>query len=223
MDTLVQELLRIDTPTLANAIERLAVRNPISGFCNRTLRCLTPQLGVLCGYAVTAEVETMNADVPGGLDATFVDLCQAVLDTAEPAVVVLRESSGLPEFSAHCGECMAKSFQRAGAHGIVSNGAVRDFDEMSELGFRCFATGFVPSHGNFRVVRIQVPVTVCGLQIQPGDLLHGDVNGLLKVPRAGRNDILQEVGAVRAAEQQLLNYLNQEEFQIAELRKLLVH
>jgi hypothetical protein len=60
-----QELLEflrgVDTPTVANAIEVLQVRPRTEGFPSLELRCLFPQLGVMCGYAVTAQVETVSS------------------------------------------------------------------------------------------------------------------------------------------------------------------
>ena len=181
-ETLIKQLLEIDSPTLSNAIEKLAVRDRISGFAHRQLRHLTPELGILCGYAVTAQAVTM-APEPGDRAKDvdlYIQICAALEKLPGPGIVVIQEVGPQPAYSVHCGEVMATMFRKFGAAGLVSDGAVRDLAQVRELGFHLFAPGAVVSHGNFRLVRSQVPVTVCGLSVEPGDLLHGDEHGLLK-------------------------------------------
>jgi len=219
----MDQLSAIDTPTLSNAIEKLHVRNRISGFCDRTMRCLFPELGVMCGQAVTVEVETISPESDGALDKTFVDLCAILAKSDGPSVMVLRECSAHPEFSAHCGEILATAFQRLGAVGLVSDSAVRDIEEVRSLGFHLFAPGAVASHGSFRFIRLQVPMTVCGLPIQPGDLLHGDVNGLIKVPEQGVEKLPGLVEEVRRTERKALDYIKSDEFEARGLCDRLTH
>ena len=220
---IVPALKQIDTPTLSNMIERLKVRSRVSGFADRSLRCLFPDLGVMCGYAVTAEADSMCPDRNGGLDKMFVELCRACEAAPHPAVVVISEISPHPEFSVHCGEVMATVFKKVGAVGLVCNGAVRDIEEVGELGFHYFAPGAAASHGTFRIVRVQLPVTVCGLRIAPGDLLHGDVNGLLTVPQEKRDALPGLLSQVREREQKLMTYVNSDSFTLDGLEERLTH
>ncbi|MCX7590247.1 MAG: RraA family protein [Kiritimatiellae bacterium] len=220
---LIARLCRIDTPTLSNAIEKMRVRSRTSGFCDSSLRCLFPELGVMCGYAVTAEVETMNPDKEGVLDRPFVELCEAIHRTQKPVVVVMREIGPHREFCAHCGEVLATVFTRLGAVGLVSDAAVRDLKEVRALGFHYFATGTVASHGNFRIVRVQVPVTVCGLHIRPGDLLHGDANGLILVPAEGRERLPQLAAEVVKTERNFIAFVKSGKFSIQQLKTRITH
>lgn len=86
-DELIKQLRKIDTPTISNAIEGLKVRNRASGFCDRNMRCLFPDFGVMCGYAVTAQVETLSPET-GQLDEKFVELCRALDASPHPSIVV---------------------------------------------------------------------------------------------------------------------------------------
>ena len=214
MDKLIDRLKAIDTPTLSNAIEQLKVRNRTSGFCDRSLKCFFPQLGVMCGYAITAQVETMTPDRSDIMEKhkTFIELVKAVQESPGPCVVVLQETTGRQGFSVHCGDIMASLFKRTGAVGLVSDSAVRDKSEVEAAGFHYFATGLVASHANFRILRIQVPVTICGLVIKPGDLLHGDVNGLITVTEQGREQLPQLVEKVQQRESKLLNFISSDQF-----------
>jgi len=223
MDKLIEQIKTVDTPTVSNAIEQLEVRNRISGFCGSDLKCLTPEFGVLCGYAVTCEVESTSPDDKGGLTEVFSDLCQLVAAAPHPAVIVLSERGAHPEFSTHCGEVMATLFQRLGAVGLVSDASVRDINEVRKLGFYYFARGLVASHGSFKVVRNQVPVTVCGLQIEPGDLLHGDENGLLTIPKTKRDELLPAIEKIKKVETELLEWIKNKDFDVNKLSERLTH
>ncbi|MCK5155678.1 MAG: RraA family protein [Spirochaetales bacterium] len=223
MNSIIDQLKEIDTPTLSNAIEKLEVRNRISGFADRSLTCLFPELGVMCGYVVTAEIETFSPETKGGLDQNFVDLCRALEGCRKPGIIVFQEKSGHPEFSAHCGEVMATIFQKLGAVGLVSDSAVRDVAEVKSLRFHYFATGKVASHGAFRIVRVQVPVTICGLQIYPGDLLHGDEDGLIKLPERGLEKLPYLTEEIHQVESKLLNYVKTSGFTIDGLSERLTH
>lgn len=223
MEKLIEQLKAVDTPTVSNAVEQLKVRNRTSGFANRHLRCLTPQFGTLCGYAVTCEVESMSPDKTGGLTEEFAELCKLIEQAPHPVVVVMSERGAHPEFSTHCGEVMATLFQIAGAVGLVTDGTVRDINEVRQLGFQYFATGLVASHGSFKVVRNQVPVTVCGLQINPGDLLHGDENGLIKIPEEKRNELIPAIENIKKFESDLLNFIKSNDFDMDKLKKRLTH
>jgi regulator of RNase E activity RraA len=220
-EDLLKQLLEIDSPTLSNAIERLKVRDRISGFAGRKLRHLTPELGILCGYAVTAHAVTM-APEPGDRARdvdVYIDLCSELGRLPGPGVVVIQEVGPQPAFSTHCGEVMATMFRKFGAVGLISDSAVRDLAQVRELGFHLFAPGAVVSHGNFRLIRTQTSVTICGLQVEPGDLLHGDENGLLKVPKEGREKLPGIAAEIMAREKKILDYLGQEEVSLEELQK----
>jgi regulator of RNase E activity RraA len=222
-DPLIARLAAIDTPTLANAIELLRVRNRVSGFCDRSMRCLFPELGTMCGFAVTAEGQTINADEPGELGEPFFDLCRLLEASPRPTVVVFREAGPLREFSAHCGEVMATTFKRLGSVGVVSDSGLRDLPEVRAMGVHYFAPGSVASHGNFKVVRVGMPITVCGLQIEPGDLLHGDANGLISVPAEGREKLPELAAAVTAGEKEVMDYIRSDEFTVDGLKDFITH
>src|SRR5437667_1837453 len=188
--TLTDYLKTIDSPTLSNAIELLQVQPRHAGFTPLQIRCLFPELGRLCGYAVTAQVETVTQLHPTE-ERAFLDLFQAVADSPKPTVVAFQEIVGHADYAAHCGEVMATAFTRLGAIGLVTDCAVRDVPEVHALGFHYFARGTVVSHANFTIVRVGIPVQILGLEIKPGELLHGDENGLMKIPEAALNGLEQ--------------------------------
>jgi len=210
-------LKTVDTPTLCNAIELLGVRKHHEGFTPLELRCLFPELGRMIGYAVTAQVESMT-QMEARDNRTFLDLYTLVDKSPKPAIVVLQEIGGHGNYAAHAGEVMTTIFHRLGAIGLVSDCGVRDIPEVRRLGFHYFAKGTVASHANYRIARVGVPVQIMGLVVQPGDLLHGDENGLALVPKEKRDAIPEMVDRIRGREGKLLDYVRGEKFTLDGLR-----
>ena len=221
-DELWDFLRKTDTPTLSNAIERLKIRPLTNGFCDGSVRCLFPDLGVMCGYAVTAHVATLT-DEPGDFKTSMVPLVEALAATPKPAVIVFQEATGHRSSSAHCGEVMATIFKRLGAVGVVSDSCVRDVNEVHEMGMHYFAQGCVASHANFRISRVGDPVLVGGLQVRPGDVLHGDANGLITVPAQSVQRLPSLVEQVRRAEAGLMDYVRGDKFKAEGLVDRLTH
>ena len=209
----IEYLKTVDSPTLSNAIEVLKVRPRREGFVPLQIRCLFPEFGRMCGYAVTAQVESVSESEPFDIER-FLELYRAVERSPKPAVVVLQEIGGYADFATHCGEVMATFFTRLGAIGLVSDCGVRDLPEVRAMGFQYFARGTVVSHASFRIVRTGVPVNICGLTVRPGDLLHGDENGLVSVPPGHEQELVAAVDQIRDRERHIMNWVRSEKFSL---------
>jgi regulator of RNase E activity RraA len=213
----VDYLKTIDTPTLSNAIELLKARPNREGFTPLQVRALFPEFGRMCGYAVTAQVETIT-ESDGRDPERFMELYTAVGQSAKPAVIAFQEIGFYHDYAAHCGEVMATIFTRLGAVGLVTDCAVRDIPEVRALRFHYFARGSVVSHANFRIARVGVPIQVQGVVIRPGDLLHGDENGVLLVPIGVEERLPQAVDRIRSRERRLMDWVRSEGFSPDHLR-----
>jgi 4-hydroxy-4-methyl-2-oxoglutarate aldolase len=212
----------IDTPTVANAIEVLDVGSRAEGFPSLDLRCLFPELGVMCGYAVTAHVETVRSANPRS-ESAFLELFEAVERSPKPAVVVMQEIGGDRDRAAHCGEVMSTIFTSLGAIGLISDCAVRDLSPVRRLGFHYFARGAVSSHANFRIVHPKVPCEVLGMTVHDGDLLHGDENGVIKVPGRKREALPDTIQQILSAERKIFKLARETGFTAASLRGRFLH
>ena len=217
----IQYLQSVDSPTLSNAIELLNVRHRRDGFTPVEIRCLFPELGRMCGYAVTAQVETVNETGPFELER-FIELYRAVQSAPKPAVVVLQELGGYHNYAAHAGEVMSTIFTRLGAVGLVSDCCVRDIPEVRNLGFHYFARGSVVSHASFRIVRVGVPVQIHGMVVRPADILHGDENGLLSVPARYEKELAFAVDKVRSREKRLMEWVRSDDFSLDDFHTFVV-
>jgi 4-hydroxy-4-methyl-2-oxoglutarate aldolase len=126
--------------------------------------------------------------------------------------------SGTPHRCAYFGEVMATMATTLGATGLVTDGGVRDIEEVRALGFAYFASNVVVSHGNFEVVSVGLPVTLSGQRIRTGDLLHGDANGVVVVPDEGLPQLPEAVDGVRRHERLLMERIRSAGFRVADAR-----
>ena len=218
----IEYLKTIDTPTISNAIEQLHLRSKSEGFTPLQIRCLFPDFGPMCGYAVTAQVETMTEGNPRE-ERGYVELFEAVEISPKPVVIAFQEVGGGPDYATHCGEVMATFFTRLGGIGLVTDCAVRDLAEVRALRFHYFARGAVASHANFRIVRVGVPIQVMGLVIRPQDLLHGDQNGLIQIPKEAAKGLPEAIESVRTKERRLMDLAKDPSFTASQLHGRFLH
>jgi len=221
-DGLIEYLRTVDTPTLSNAVEELSVRPRTEGFAPLSIRCLFPEFGRMTGFAVTAQVETMT-QMGTRAAPRFHELFEAIHKCPKPAIVVLQEIGAHRDYAAHTGEIMATISQRLGAIGIVSDCGVRDIPEVRALKMHYFARGAVASHAHYRVVAAGEPVQIEGMVVQPGDVLHGDENGLMVVPNCDWEALKKAVDKVRSTERALLEYVRGDTFTMDGLRQRFLH
>ncbi len=215
----LDELRALDSPTVSNAIEGFKIRPRTGGYAGFDLRCVFPELGTTLGYAVscTADSRTEGRPDPKGL----YPLWEAVEASPKPAILVIKDIGQDRTRSCHLGEVMATTAKALGAVGCVSDGGLRDILEIQQLGeFQLFCPGFVVSHGNPVICDVGLEVTINGLTVRPGDLLHGDVNGLLAIPDEIAEQVAAEAYRVRAMEKEILDFVKSPDFTLDGLRRL---
>jgi 4-hydroxy-4-methyl-2-oxoglutarate aldolase len=218
---LLEALRRYDTPTLSNAIETFDVRPRDEGFMSMEVGCLFPDMGRMVGYAATA---TIRARGRGTSDA--LPLYEHVLATPAPRVVVVADIDDGPGHGAMWGEVNASIFKALGCLGTVTDGCVRDLDEVRAMGFHFFARGAGVSHAYQRLESVGEPVRVGGLEVRPGDLLHADKHGVLLIPGEVAAELPAAADAVIEREQRLLRWVRSDEFdpgRLAEMRTRITH
>jgi regulator of RNase E activity RraA len=201
-DDEIARLARFPTPTIANALECMGMP-PDEGYTDATLRLATPGLPPFVGWAVTARVSTRGP--AGGSDArsSMEDWWRHVAARPAPAIVVAEDVDTPPDGSVW-GEVQGRLHRALGVTGIVTNGAVRDVDELSAIGMPVLATRLVVSHAYPRFVAIGEPVRVAGLTVEEGDLLHADQHGVQRIPPGTDLVALARVAAdIEALEREL--------------------
>jgi regulator of RNase E activity RraA len=113
-----------------------------------------------------------------------------------------------PSASATFGEIMCSTYKAFGAAGIITSGTGRDLDQVEAMKFPAFTAGANCAHGYCHILSIGVPVTVGGIAVYQGDLLHGDRNGVTTIPHEIASEIPEACREYAVAEAVVLNYLN---------------
>jgi regulator of RNase E activity RraA len=209
----LQELRAIDSPTIANAIEYFKVRPRVSGYCGANVRLLTNTPGVMLGYAVTCKGDSTTEDKDR---REHTELYRAIANIQPlPAVVVIGDDGDPSKInlSCHAGEMMATTMKRVGAVGLVTNGGLRDIREITELaGFHYYGRGLVVAHGRPCIYDIGATVDIDGMVVQPGDLLHGDENGITIIPAEIAAEVAAKALEHRVMEQERLKEILSPDF-----------
>jgi 4-hydroxy-4-methyl-2-oxoglutarate aldolase len=177
---LCASLRRFTSPTIANAIESFQVRPRTEGYTNSQIVCLFPDFGPLVGYACTAVIR--SAEPPAHPRAVHRrHYWEYVHGAAGPKLSVVQDLS-LPPAGAYWGELNAGIHLALGSQGVITNGSVRDLEEVRRAAFHFFASGIHVSHAYAHLEDFNVPVEVFGMRVRPGDLIHADRHGAVVIP-----------------------------------------
>ena len=213
-------LRAIDSPTIANAIEEFDVRDRRAGYMDGSIRCLYPELGEIVGYAYTVTFKDREPDDPPMRQA-WVEALEHALELPTPRILVARDAS--PDVPAALfGEIMCTMLTRLDFVGVITDGAVRDLNEVRELGLHYFASGVIVSHGQVTVESFATPVTVAGLTVNPGDLLHADCNGVVQIPAEIAPQVAAKAEEVRQDEARLLEALADPAFTLEKFKQAML-
>ena len=108
-----------------------------------------------------------------------------------------------------------------GCIGYLTNGAVRELPGVRAMGIQLFAGNVAVSHAYAHIFDVGASVNIGGMEVRPADLLHGDLHGVLTVPR----EIAAAVPAVAAelhlAEQKVINFCRSSAFSVAKLGEMM--
>jgi 4-hydroxy-4-methyl-2-oxoglutarate aldolase len=202
----LDRLRRFDTPTVCNVVELYDLYPRNTGYMDARITACFPKLPPMVGYASTATFRSASPPRSGG---SYGGLDQQVASFAElpgPAVVVFQDLDD-PVAAATFGEVMCTTYKAFGAAGLVTSGAGRDMDQVEVLDFPCFTAGTISAHGYCHFPSLGVPVRVGGVTIHPGDLLHGDRNGVTVIPHELAAATADGCAGLMDAEAVVLDYL----------------
>jgi regulator of RNase E activity RraA len=193
-DALLQLLRKVDTPTVCNAIEVVQGRRGFAAFTRGTPVFTAPGQAIV-GHAVTARIAASAppTEPPEAIRARRMAYYRAMHDAPKPAVAVIEDLDYPAAIGAFWGELNTTIHKGFGLSGAVTNGVVRDLGDLAP-GFPVLGGSLGPSHGFVHVKTLGTPVTVFGLTVAPGDLIHADRHGALVIPP----DTLPALGAAIA-------------------------
>ena len=212
-----QSIRQLDTCTVSNAIERFNVRLRNEGFVHGCIHCQFPHLPPMLGYAVTARARASSAPMTGRCYYDRMDWWEYVVTIPEPRVMVLQDIDHQPGIGAFVGEIHAEIGMALKCVGCVTNGAVRDLPAVEKSGFQMFAGSVAVSHSYAHIVDFGEPVEIGGLQIHPGDLIHGDRHGVHTIPLEIAPEIPKIAAGLVAEERALIELCRSPGFSLQEL------
>jgi regulator of RNase E activity RraA len=218
-DSLLDELRQWNTPSISNAVELFDVRPRSEGFASGQIRCIFPHFPIMVGYAATATIRAATPPPPEARAQTL-RLYEHVLAIPSPRIIVIQDLDSPPAIGSFWGEVNGNTFKAHGAIGVVTDGGVRDVDEVEEIGFHYFARSVIVSHAYVHVVEVGIPVEVGGLTIRPGDLLHGDKHGVMTVPHEIAHLVPEAARRIEERERALIDYCKSPDFTTEGLREL---
>jgi len=205
---ILENLKEFDTPSITNIVATYP-KNPLclglyepwrqNWYTDQSVHCIYPELGRLVGYAVTVVYSLPD---PNFNRLTMRDLLEALGKSKRPSIVVIKQDFPpeiLPKVGL-CGGQMTTMFKACGAVGVITNGPSRDIDEIRPLKFQYIMSGVTPGHGNMAIHAINVPVSVAGMDVAPGEIIHMDENGACKFPADRLADIYKNVKQLAKAE-----------------------
>src|SRR4051812_8167470 len=197
-DEQLEFLRSIDTPTVCNLIEVVEPDRRGHGYTTRHLHCAFPELPPMVGFAKTVTIRAKDRVNFG--DGFYMqkrlDYLDYIASAPRPSVVVIEDQDGASiGHGDFWGEVQSNVHQALGCLGTITNGSVRDIPMIAQ-GFQMLAGSYAPSHAYVHVVEYGIDVTVHGMTVLSGMLIHADRHGAVTVP-------VEKIDAMRVANDKL--------------------
>ena len=186
--------LRLSTALLGDVLDLLGFRHQ---FLPPQVRPLDPALTVV-GRAMPVLITRVFGPQP----RPFGRLTEA-LDQLRPGEVYLARGGGAP--CAAWGEILSVTARRRGAAGAVIDGYHRDTRQIRSLGWPVFSRGGYAQDAGVRasVIDFRVPAEFGRVRVEPGDLVVGDVDGVVAIPRACEAEVIERAARKAAVEHEV--------------------
>ena len=214
----MEGIRRLDTCSVANAIETFNRQLRNEGFANASVRCMLPRSDAMLGYAVTAKVRCSSPPPDGLVYPDRTEWWSYILSIPAPRVVVVQDLDDIPGVGAIWGEVHSSILLALGCVGAVTNGAVRDLPAVRKTPFHFFAGSVSVSHAYTHIVEIGGPVEVGGLKLNPGALIHGDCHGILSIPREIARELPAVAARIKEHERTITSLCGSKDFSLDRLR-----
>jgi len=223
-------LAKVDTPTVCNALEVVGGARSDSGFTRQTMVAAVADAPAFIGRARTATIRaTRRVGVPAGVERRM-EYFRYIAgagdgdgggsgDGGSPGgdsngdsdgsgdgtatVVVIEDLDSPPGVGAFWGEVHSAVHAAFGIAGVVTNGAVRDLEQLHPR-LPILAGAITPSHAFVDTEELDTPVTVFGMTVAPGAIVHADRHGAVVIPDAALAELPAAVATVTRREAGIL-------------------
>ncbi len=188
------QLKRWNTPSIYNGWEMITSHDIFTeGFNLEETHDFMPQTGPIVGYAITVVCELSNPEHGKNAVETWKKYRAYVASIPGPKIVVVQDLDKPRVIGSFWGEVSSNDHRALGCVGTITDGAVRDIDEMGTAGFKAIARRLAVGHACTCPVRWNCEVEVFGRKIKPGQLIHADKHGFLVIPEEDQKPLLEAV------------------------------
>ena len=211
-------LKAVDTPTICNAIEAIQGHRRNDGFTRSTVIASQPHLPAMVGFAKTAVIraDQPSEEAPSLVRERRLNYYRYIAEGMPQRVVIIEDRSVHKGLGAFWGEVNVALHKGLGLEGVLTDGAIRDLGAVDPT-FPMLAGTISPSHAFVRVDAIECPVTVFGLPIMPGDLIHADCHGAVIIEAGIESELPHAIDLVTRKEKPLLDAARAADFSIEKL------
>lgn len=198
LDELCRRYRQVYLPAVADALYELGCQE---GLLPSSLRPLLPTK-TMVGEAFTITGKDIVPPLGWDEGRLRVRKYLEILSTVTPDCVLVHTNEG-SSIVGNFGELSANAVQQRGCAGVVLPGNLRDSAGMREIDFQIFYQDLSPLNGigRWEVVSCQTPVTVGSVAISPGDIIFGDFDGIIAIPRSKAEAVLLKAEAIVASEE----------------------
>ncbi len=186
------KLKRVNTPTVYNGWEAYTKRDRLGGWWNEEeTRDFMPQMGPMIGRAVTVVIEPANPAHARDKASAWQEYREYLASVPGPKIVVVQDLDKPRVAGSFWGEVNSNAHRALGCVGTITDGAIRDVDEMTNAGFKALARRLCVGHAYVAPVRWNCPVEVFGVKVAPGTLIHADKHGFLQIPPEDEDRLME--------------------------------
>ncbi len=186
------ELERWNTPSIYNGWEQITKLDAGKDAFNlEECRDFMPEMGPMAGYAMTVVIEPSNPEHPQRAPKAWSEYRRYIASFSGPKIVVVQDLDKPRTFGSFWGEVNSSIHKALGCIGTITDGAIRDFDEMHNVGFKAIAKRLCVGHAYSHPARWNCEVEVFGRTVKPGELIHADKHGFLVIPRQDQAQLLE--------------------------------
>jgi regulator of RNase E activity RraA len=186
------QLKRWNTPTIYNGWEQITRHDAgHEGFNLEECRDFMPQMGPMLGYAVTLQVQPGSPEHRQKNLNAWSAYRRYIASVPGPKIVMVQDLDKPACYGSFWGEVTSNTHRALGCVGTITDGAIRDVDEMTNAGFKAIARRLFVGHAYSYPVAWGVEVEVFGRKVHPGQLVHADKHGFLAVPEEDEAGLLE--------------------------------
>jgi 4-hydroxy-4-methyl-2-oxoglutarate aldolase len=215
----LEQLRSLSTCVVSSAIETFGVRLRNKGFTDSRVHCVFKELPPVAGYAATARLRSSDPPMEGKSYYDRSAWWESILKIPPPRIVVIEDVDSPPGLGAFIGEVHANVLRALGCVAAVTNGAVRDLNEVQKTGMQIFAGNITVSHAYAHVFDFGSSIEVGGLAVAPGDLVHADLHGVQTIPREIAARVPQAAQDIIRTRREFVALAHAEDFSIEEFSR----